>query len=86
MAAWKRWLGAVPLPRPEPVLEHMQAVLAALQPWSTGRSMPNFLVSDDPADMPRLWAPQTYARLQELAQRYDPHSLLTVGTTVVRST
>ncbi|MFD1713432.1 FAD-binding oxidoreductase [Amnibacterium flavum] len=51
-------------------------IMAAMQPWSTGGSMPNFSSSADPVDVRRSYPQETLDRLVALSAIYDPRSVL----------
>jgi hypothetical protein len=58
-----------------------QQVLDALAPWQTSGRLFNFLGKSEngPAHVAAAYPPAVAARLQELTDRYDPHSLFTHG-------
>lgn len=60
-------------PFAEPVAAACASVAAALAPWSDGATLPNFGGGTASYDAPTL------ARLRALADRYDPHHLMTDG-------
>ncbi|MBE7188761.1 FAD-binding oxidoreductase [Jatrophihabitans endophyticus] len=69
---------------PEPVHAAVARALAAMEPWSYGLAMPNFLVTDDPADLARMYRPETRERLAAIGDEYDPDHVLDVGQVVRR--
>lgn len=62
----------------------VDGALAALEPWMTGATLPNFVASDDPARVRASYDEDTAAWLAALADRLDPHGVFRVGQ-VVRS-
>jgi FAD/FMN-containing dehydrogenase len=61
------------------------AVLAAAQPWSSGRTLLNLHgVPADAADRARAWDPATYRRLADLRTQYDPHQVFRYGHLINR--
>ncbi|AFM16235.1 FAD/FMN-dependent dehydrogenase [Mycolicibacterium chubuense NBB4] len=64
------------------VVEHADAVVEALQPWSTGGQMPNFAPSYDPARPARVYTEDTLHWLAALADRYDPAGVLATGQVI----
>lgn len=69
---------AVP-PVAEAVTAHGSAVLAALEPWTTGGRLPNFEPSADPASISRCYDEETLTWLAALAEENDPAGVLRVG-------
>lgn len=63
----------------EPVRQHAAAVMAAMEPWSTGRQLPNFAPAADPGRLARCYDDDTLYQLAALAERYDPKGVLRVG-------
>ena len=57
-------------------------LLAAVGPWSTGTSLPNFTPSGDPDMIRRCYDEDTYAWLAALAARLDPRGVLHTGQVV----
>ena len=75
-------LTTIGAPVPElavPVRQHAAAVMAALEPWSTGRQLPNFAPAADPGRLARCYDDDTLYQLAALAERYDPQGVLRVG-------
>ncbi|KMO80353.1 FAD-binding oxidoreductase [Mycolicibacterium obuense] len=66
----------------EMVAEHAAAVVAAVEPWSTGGQMPNFAPSYDPARAARVYSEDTLHWLAALADRYDPAGVLATGQVI----
>lgn len=62
-----------------PVRQHAAAVMAALEPWSTGRQLPNFAPAADPGRLARCYDDDTLYQLAALAERYDPKGVLRVA-------
>jgi hypothetical protein len=58
----------------EAINERIDAVCAALEPWSTGSSYFNF--ADRPTDLEAIFAPETLQRLRDVKRRYDPDGLI----------
>ena len=54
--------------------ERIDAICAALAPWSTGSCYFNF--ADRPTALESIFAPETLARLRDVKRRYDPHGLI----------
>jgi FAD binding domain len=63
----------------EAVTAHARAVIGAVEPWSTGRQLPNFAPASDPARLARCYDEDTLYQLAALAERYDPAGVLRVG-------
>ena len=61
------------------VRSHASAVMAAVQPWSTGRQLPNFAAAADTGRLARCYDEDTLHQLAALAERYDPAGILRVG-------
>jgi FAD/FMN-containing dehydrogenase len=73
-------VGALMPPIAEAVPGAIQAVLAAVAPWSTGHTMVNFHgAPGDDADRARAWSGPSYERLQRAKATYDPANLLRFG-------
>jgi hypothetical protein len=64
----------------EDVPEYGRFVLDRMTPWSTGRSLPNFLGTDDatPERVRSAYAPEDYRRLVQLKRAYDPENLFRI--------
>jgi FAD/FMN-containing dehydrogenase len=58
----------------EAIDERIDAVCAALEPWSTRQCYFNF--ADRPTDVEALFAPDTLERLRDVKRRYDPNGLI----------
>lgn len=61
---------------------HGAAVIAAMEPWSTGGKLPNFGPSSDPAEIAMAYDEDTRAWLGALADQHDPDGVLRVGQVV----
>lgn len=61
------------------VVEHAGVVERAVSPWSTGRTLPNFSASSDPARIARSYDEDTAHWLGALAADHDPNGVLHVG-------
>lgn len=61
---------------------HAAEVIAALTPWSTGTTMPNFGGGTAEERLTRCYDEPTRARLGALAERHDPAGVLRVGAVV----
>lgn len=65
---------------PDPaVAAHAQRLFAALAPWDTGGTWPNFSPPHDPVSARRAYDEVTLARLAAVAERYDPDGVLAGG-------
>ena len=64
---------AVGVPADPWVEAHGRLLVEALAPWTTGRGMPNFTATDDPAVFARCYDPEVLDRLRRTAAAYDPH-------------
>ena len=67
--------GVVVPPIAETVVDALDSVLAAMEPWGTGGALLNF--AGAPAGVPArrvtaAWGPQTYLRLREIREKHDP--------------
>ena len=60
------------------------SVLEQTAPWSRGAALPNFVATDDPANLHKCYDEDTAAWLAALADQFDPQGVLRVGQ-VVRS-
>jgi hypothetical protein len=61
-------------------LAHAGQVMAALADWDTGGVWPNFAPAIDATSARRAYDPDTMARLQAVAEKYDPDGVLRLGT------
>ncbi|HSF26355.1 MAG TPA: FAD-binding oxidoreductase [Actinomycetes bacterium] len=77
---------AIPMgPAPEAALAAVESTVAALAPWSTGRTMVNFHgVPGDEADRARAWDEPTYQRLCALVRELDPAGMFRFGHAIGR--
>jgi hypothetical protein len=77
---------AIPMPpAPEAALPAVEAVVAALAPWSTGHTMVNFHgAPGDEADRARAWDEPTYQRLCALVSEVDPSGMFRFGHAIGR--
>ncbi|MEU8240021.1 FAD-binding oxidoreductase [Actinoplanes missouriensis] len=66
------------------VAPHAEEVSAALKPWSTGATLPNLGAAVGAERIARSYRPETLARLVEVARRFDPSGVFTVGQVPVR--
>jgi hypothetical protein len=57
-------------------LASTEDVAAATAPWRSAHTLPNFEASDAPDDLLRKYGRATLTRLAELADRYDPASVI----------
>ncbi|MBO9531705.1 MAG: FAD-binding oxidoreductase [Solirubrobacteraceae bacterium] len=69
----------------EAVPAHGAALEAAIEPWSTGFTLPNFTATDDPERLSRSYDDDTRHWLGALADQHDPHGVLRTGQ-VIRGT
>jgi FAD/FMN-containing dehydrogenase len=58
----------------DPINERLDAIIGALEPWSTGSHYFNF--ADRPTDLERLFDSETLARLRAVKGRYDPDGVI----------
>jgi len=58
------------------------ALVSALQPWSTGTVLLNWLGAADADEVARAWTPETYRRLRAVKQRLDPTDVFRFGHVV----
>lgn len=63
---------------------HAAALKAAVEPWSTGYTLPNFTATDDPQRLARCYDEDTCHWLGALADQHDPAGVLSIGQ-VIRS-
>jgi hypothetical protein len=52
---------------------------AALEPWLTGRELPNFAPGGSSERFRRVYDPATLQRLASLSRTYDPAGILLAG-------
>ncbi len=69
-------IGIAAPPVGEATLAHADELMAAMAPWSDGRSQANFAASGDPAAVARKYDAPTLARLATLADTYDPRGVI----------
>jgi FAD/FMN-containing dehydrogenase len=55
------------------------AIVRAMQPWDTGRQMPNFAPSLDPQQVRRVYDPDVLDRLAALVDRLDPDRVISAA-------
>ncbi len=72
-------VGVLAPPIAELVVSTNSALIAAVEPWSTGTSLPNFSASADPAVIRACYDDDTYAWLAALAAQLDPRGVLDTG-------
>jgi hypothetical protein len=59
-------------------------VLEALEPWSTGRPVPNFTDLIRPTEHVRgAWSAATHERLMQVKRRFDPDNVFRTGFAVL---
>ncbi len=75
---------AVP-PVGDAVAAHGETVRRALGPWATGGALPNHSAGTGAERLARSYDRTTLDRLVELAERYDPHTVLRVGQVPTRT-
>ena len=75
-------VGVLAPPIAELVVSTTAELLAAVRPWSTGTSLPNFNASADPAMIRTCYDEDTHAWLGALAARLDPRGVLHTGQVV----
>ena len=56
-----------------PIDAHLDRVVAAVEPWSTGRDYLNF--ADRPCDASAAFSPEAYRRLRDVKAQVDPEDL-----------
>jgi hypothetical protein len=66
-------------PAAEAVVPAMDALVGALEPWSSGRSLLNFLGPAGPERVVQLWDPEDLERLRAVKQRVDPDRVFRSG-------
>ncbi|MCK8671718.1 FAD-binding oxidoreductase [Rhodococcus sp. HM1] len=76
--------GVLAPPTAENVVGHARTIDRALAPWTTGRHLPNFAASADPATIARAYDDDTAHWLSALADEYDSNGVLRVGQVVRR--
>jgi hypothetical protein len=54
-------------------------VVAALEPWSTGGALVNFVGDVTPEEMMRAYTPETQERLRIIKQGWDPANVFRFG-------
>jgi hypothetical protein len=73
---------AAPLPDPRPARAALDAVLAAIAPWDTGRCFINMLGNVEECQAQKAWRPEDLRRLRAIKTALDPHDLFRHGHTV----
>ena len=56
-----------------------EAVVRAVAPWDTGRGLPNYAPSTDPAQVRRVYDPEVLERLAALVDRVDPDAVISAA-------
>jgi hypothetical protein len=71
----------VPMPEIASILPAAgRATLAAMEPWSTGSSLLNFLgEATAPEEVAAVWPPDVWTRLRAIKKTVDPANLFRVG-------
>ena len=72
-------IGAPALELADAIAAHGQAVIAAAEPWSTGRQLPNWAPATGQERLTRVYDEETLLRLAALAERHDPAGVLRTG-------
>jgi FAD/FMN-containing dehydrogenase len=58
-------------------IDWARSTAAAIEPWSVSGGYANYMQADEPIDRIRTtFGPDSFARLQALKSRYDPHNVL----------
>ena len=70
-------VGMAPDPRSVP---HAEMLFEAMSDWDTGGVWPNFAPAIDGPSALRAYDPDTRARLQAIAEKYDPDGVLRLGS------
>jgi FAD/FMN-containing dehydrogenase len=60
----------------------LRELQAAIRPYSSGRSYVNFLTDADEHRVRAAFGPETYARLAEIKERYDPENVFRLNQNV----
>ncbi len=66
-------------PAVEPTMAHAAQVARAMQPWSSGGTLPNFGGAPTAASVHRCYDESTRQRLASLVEAYDPHAVLSAA-------
>jgi FAD binding domain len=75
-------IGVLAPPIAATVPDQAAGIVAAIEPWATGGTLPNFAPSADPAAIARGYDEDTLAWLGALAEQHDPAGVLRVGQVV----
>ncbi|MFE2561242.1 BBE domain-containing protein [Streptomyces sp. NPDC059352] len=59
-----------------------RAFHAAMRPWTTGTSVPNFICTDEGARLRASYGPEKYARLVDLKDRYVPGNVFALDQNI----
>ncbi|MFM9262467.1 FAD-binding oxidoreductase [Rhodococcus sp. 5A-K4] len=71
--------GVLVPPSADAVVGHSQRIDRVMEPWTTGRALPNFAPSADPDQIARTYDEDTAHWLSALGNEHDPDGVLRVG-------
>lgn len=71
--------GVLVPPVADAVVDHSRLIEQIMAPWTTGRALPNFAPSADPAQIARTYDEDTAHWLSALGDEHDPEGVLRVG-------
>jgi hypothetical protein len=62
------------------VESHAEAILKAMEPWTSGHRLPNFTFT--PEEYVDAYSEEALTRLRRAIRVYDPHGVMAIGRTV----